>query len=178
MPESPRPPSSSAIALGLDWKNQALGLTNSKADLAIEVTALRKQVNDLKEAAAARRRVEDALRSSDDLARATLEECPVPLCRINGGGRMLYGNRALAEFLRYESRREFVELVPVLGLFAEDTALSQIHDAVRELEASVDLICIFREKGGARREARVQVRSTQASHFTLAIAVPPGQPPD
>ena len=47
-----------------------------KQDLINEVVGLRKQIADLKEAAVARRRVEDALRASEEHYRALVEQAP------------------------------------------------------------------------------------------------------
>ena len=54
-----------------------------KQDLINEVVGLRKQIADLKEAAVARRRVEDALRASEEHYRALVEQAPAGICRVS-----------------------------------------------------------------------------------------------
>jgi len=145
-------------------------MPNSKSDLAIEVVALRKQVADLKDAAAARRRVEDALRASDELARATLEDCPVPLCRLDGSGRVLYANTAFAEWLGYASRREFLELVSVMGLFVVETPWSSLPDRTSPWSDPTELPGAFRSKEGPPLQAWVRVsRGETPLVYTMVV---------
>jgi PAS domain-containing protein len=60
-----------------------------KQDLIHEVTGLRKQILDLKEAMVARRRVEDALRNAEALLRSLTDGAPVGLCLFRRDGTPL-----------------------------------------------------------------------------------------
>lgn len=90
-----------------------------KQDLIHEVVGLRKQIADLKAAAVSRRRVEDALRESEERYRVLIEQAPAGICRINHSGDLLAANSAFAAMLGYASRAEAVELAKVTGLFAD-----------------------------------------------------------
>src|SRR3712207_603414 len=89
-----------------------------KQDLINEVTALRKQVADLKEAMTARRRVEDALRLSEEQLRALADAVPVGLCLLRPNGSPLVANRPFARLLGYDSPAELLRVADVLGVFA------------------------------------------------------------
>jgi PAS domain S-box-containing protein len=90
-----------------------------KQDLINEVVGLRKQIADLKEAAVARRRVEDALRASEEHYRALVEQAPAGICRVSRSGEFLAVNSAFAAMLGYASRSEALELARISGLFAD-----------------------------------------------------------
>ena len=64
-----------------------------KQDLINEVIALRKQMADLREAMTARRRVEDALRQSEEQLRTLMDAAPVGLCLFRPNGTPLAANR-------------------------------------------------------------------------------------
>jgi len=87
-----------------------------KQDLINENTDLRKQVVDLKQAAAERRRVEDTLRRDRDLLRALLDQAPHPLCLLDGNALPLIANRAFSDLLGYHTTGELVRLGGALGL--------------------------------------------------------------
>lgn len=87
-----------------------------KRDLVIELTDLRKQVGDLKLAAAERRRVEDGLRYDRELLHALLNQAPHPLCLLTSAGTPLLANHAFAQLLGYASAGELVRLGRDLGL--------------------------------------------------------------
>ncbi len=91
-----------------------------KQDLIHEVVGLRKQVADLKDAAVARRRVEDALRDSEAQYRALVEQAPAGICRLSRDGDFLAVNGAFAAMLGYASRAEAVEMARIGGLFADE----------------------------------------------------------
>src|SRR4029079_13034859 len=90
-----------------------------KQDLINEVIGLRKQIADLKEAAVARRRVEDALRASEEHYRVLVEQAPAGICRVSRSGDFLAVNSAFAAMLGYASRSEALELARISGLFAD-----------------------------------------------------------
>ena len=77
-----------------------------KQELCDEVAALRKQVADLKAEMVARRRVEDALRQSDQQLRALSDSAPAGLCLVRPGGTVRAANLPFARLLGYESPAE------------------------------------------------------------------------
>jgi PAS domain-containing protein len=95
-----------------------------KQELIHEITGLRKQVGDLKEAMTARRRVEDALRGTAALLRNLTDGAPVGLCLFRRDGAVLTSNQRFARMLGYQSPAELQSLSAVLGVFAspEDQA--------------------------------------------------------
>jgi PAS domain-containing protein len=78
----------------------------SKRELIIEVVALRKQVIDLKEAALARRRVEDAVRAGEALCRRAIDEAEVGLLVLDADGEIRLVNAWLLRRLGYASRQD------------------------------------------------------------------------
>jgi PAS domain-containing protein len=81
----------------------------SKRQLVIETVALRKQVQDLKEAALTRRRVEDALRAAERLCRLAIDQAPVGLLVVDSGGEVRLVNTWLLQLLGYASREGLQE---------------------------------------------------------------------
>jgi len=90
-----------------------------KQDLINEVTALRKQVADLKDAMAARRRVEDALRQSEEQLRTLADAAPVGLCLFRPNGSPVMANRPFARLLGYDSPAELLRVADVLDKLNE-----------------------------------------------------------
>lgn len=88
----------------------------SKQELLNELTDLRKQVLDLKQAAVERRRVEDGLRHDRELLRTLLDQSPSPLCLATLAGAPLVANRAFLTLLGYGSIGELVRIGGDLGL--------------------------------------------------------------
>jgi PAS domain S-box-containing protein len=117
-----------------------------KQELIHEVTGLRKQIIDLREAMTARRRVEDALRGAEALLRALTDNAPVGLCLFRRDGTLLTSNRPFARMLGYDSPAELQRVGGVLGVFAspEEQAivLGSAGSALRSTH--------FRHKSGAR----------------------------
>src|SRR5215216_2852949 len=89
-----------------------------KQELVHEVTGLRKQVLDLKDAMTARRRVEDALRGSEEMLRMLIDNAPIGLCLFRQDGTLLTANRPFARMLGYDSPAELQRVGGVLGVFA------------------------------------------------------------
>ena len=83
-----------------------------KQDLISEVIALRKQMADLREAMTARRRVEDALRLSEEQLRMLVDAAPVGLCLFRPNGTPLVTNRPFARLLGYDSTAELLFPAP------------------------------------------------------------------
>ena len=95
-----------------------------KRDLVNEITDLRKQVADLKQAAVERRRVEDGLLRDRELFRALLDQAPHALCLLSGAGAPLLANQPFVELLGYASPGELVRLAGELGLVTGDSELA------------------------------------------------------
>lgn len=81
----------------------------SKRELVLEAIALRKQVQDLKEAALSRRRVEDAVRAAEALCRLAIDQAPVGLLVVDPGGEVRLANAWLLQLLGYASRHDLQE---------------------------------------------------------------------
>ena len=140
----------------------------SKANSEIEIRALRKQVADLKEAATVRWRLEAAIRASEELARATLEDCPIPLWRLDESGKLLVANEALAQMLGYASRHELQELVPVLGLFASPDQFGCIREAITG-DPGREVVAALRRKDGEVNQALARVTRAESPRcYTFA----------
>lgn len=147
----------------------------SKSLASLEVLALQKQISDLKEAAVAQRRVEMALRDAADFARAALDDSPFPLCTLDGAGKVVYANQGMVGFLGYASRKELLDLLPILGMLPEGRQLSGLCLALPEPPAFVEMMEVFRRKDGSARPARLRLRrGAQGTDFTLAIVNEPG----
>lgn len=99
--------------------------------MASDTVALRKQVQDLKEAAEVRRRLEDALRGAETLLRATIEEAAVGILRLGPAGEFLLINRAFLDHLRYASRQEFQATGLRPQVFADDREMVRVLEEAR-----------------------------------------------
>ncbi|HEU5303264.1 MAG TPA: PAS domain-containing protein, partial [Gemmatimonadales bacterium] len=97
-----------------------------KQDLIHEVTGLRKQIVDLKDAMVARRRVEDALRSTEAMLRSLTDWAPVGLCLFRRDGTPLTANSPFARMLGYDSPAELQRIGSVLGIFASPEEQSRV----------------------------------------------------
>lgn len=97
-----------------------------KQDLIHEVTGLRKQIVDIREAMVARRRVEDALREAEARLRSMTDGAPVGLCLFRGDGTPLTANTPFARMLGYDSPTELQRIGSVLGIFASAEELSRV----------------------------------------------------
>lgn len=145
-----------------------------KQDLINEVTALRKQVADLKDAMAARRRVEDALRQSEEQLRALADSMPVGLCLFRQNGSPLAANRPFAQLLGYESPAELLRVAEVLGVFGsreeEGRVLAMAEQGVERVAG-----VIFRRKDGTRQAFGV-IGAFGGDPPTIALVVLERQP--
>jgi PAS domain S-box-containing protein len=121
-----------------------------KQDLINEVIALRKQVADLREAMTARRRVEDALRQSEEQIRALVDAAPVGLCLFRPNGTPLAANRPFARLLGYDSTAELLRVADTLGVFGSREEQGRVLALVeRGLERVAGVV--FRRKDGSRQ---------------------------
>ncbi len=98
----------------------------SKQDLCDELAGLRKQVADLKAEMLIRRRVEDALRHSEEQLRALGDSAPTGLCLVQPGGTVRVANLPFARLLGYDSASELQRLSEAFGLFAGPDELSRV----------------------------------------------------
>jgi PAS domain-containing protein len=139
-----------------------------KQELVHEITGLRKQVLDLKEAMTARRRVEDALRNGEMLLRALSDGAPVGLGLFREDGSLPTANRPFAHMLGYDSPAELQALSAVCGVFASP------EDQLRALQPSAGPAAArharFRRKDGCQRSHPVLAGQRSADHqVTLAV---------
>ncbi|HJR16552.1 MAG TPA: PAS domain-containing protein [Gemmatimonadales bacterium] len=116
-----------------------------KQDLIHEVTGLRKQIVDLKEAMVARRRVEEALRETESRLRSLTDGAPVGLCLFRRNGTPLASNAPFARMLGYESPAELQRVGAVLGIFTDPEEQARVLAGTGTASAA-----FFRHKEGCR----------------------------
>jgi PAS domain S-box-containing protein len=147
-----------------------------KQDLINEVVGLRKQVADLKEAAVARWRAEEALRRSEEQYRALVEYVPGAICRVAPDGRFVQVNAAFAELLGFDTRGEVVENGRSLGIFSGDSERDRVLDAFRTGTVR-DLPAQLRRRDGSLVGVRLSGRAVRGQGNEIesfAILVTPG----
>jgi PAS domain S-box-containing protein len=120
-----------------------------KQDLIHEVTGLRKQILDLKEAMVARRRVEDALREAEARLRSLTDGAPVGLCLFRRDGTPVTTNAPFARMLGYDSPAELLGIGGVLGIFATPEERTRVLGCDRRGTVSLPGV-LFRAKSGAQ----------------------------
>jgi PAS domain S-box-containing protein len=120
-----------------------------KQDLVHEVTGLRKQILDLKEAMVARRRVEEALREAESRLRSLTDGAPVGLCLFRRDGTPLTANVPFARMLGYDSPTELQRVGGVLGIFADPEERSRVLAGAEQKAGSIQGVT-FRHKNGSR----------------------------
>ena len=140
-----------------------------KQDLIHEVTGLRKQIVDLKEAMVARRRVEDALRDTEALLRSLTDGAPVGLCLFRRDGTPLATNGPFARMLGYDSPAELQRIGGVLGIFASPEEQSRVLGCVMAGTGSVPNAS-FRHKNGSRL-ALGALASAGIEHQAVTLAI-------
>jgi PAS domain-containing protein len=148
-----------------------------KQELINEVVALRKQVADLKEATAARRRVEDALRHSEEQLRVLVDCSPVGLCLFRPDGAPISANGPFARMLGYASGAELISVTQVLGVFAtaaEQARVLMLFD--REQERIGDVL-LRRKDGGPYAAWVMGAVCHQPDAIALVVLEPQSQPP-
>ena len=145
-----------------------------KQDLINEVIGLRKQIADLREAMTARRRVEDALRLSEEQLRRLVDAAPVGLCLFRPDGTAVAVNRLLARLLGYDSTAELLRVGDTLGVFGsreeQGRVLAQVERGLERV-ASV----VFRRKDGTRQAFGV-IGSASADPRAIVLVVLERQP--
>lgn len=144
--------------------------SGSKKSLSSDVTVLRKQVNDLKEAAIERRRVEAAVRASEELYRAVVEELPLPILRLDGRGKTQVANPALIARLGYASKQDFHTIGELRGIFADDDECHRVLALAGDGEVTrIESQCRLRDGSIARIDFLVG-RTKSPDAVTLLIA--------
>jgi PAS domain S-box-containing protein len=145
-----------------------------KQELCDEVTALRKQVADLKAEMVVRRRVEDALRQSDEQLRSLADSAPAGLCIVRPGGTVRAANLPFARLLGYDSAAELQRLGEVFGIFATPEELQRVLALARRGDQRMVGV-LFRLKDGSRQSFGV-IGAPCAEAEAVAIAVFERQP--
>ena len=139
----------------------------TRQELSVEVTALRKQVADLKEAMLARRRVEDALRHAQEQLRTLADSAPVGLCLLHTDGTPVVANRPFANLLGYDSPAELQRIASTFGIFGGPAELDRLRCT---LQSGSPATLLFRRKDG-QREALQIVGAGWAEAGLNAVAV-------
>ena len=139
-----------------------------KQELIHEITGLRKQVGDLKDAMTARRRIEDALREATVLLRNLSDGAPVGLALFRPDGALLASNQRFACMLGYQSPAELHSLGSVLGVFASPEDQNRALDSSRSGPAPRPTL--FRGKDGSR-VLRGVLAGAQPEACTVVLAV-------
>ncbi len=145
-----------------------------KQDLIHEVVGLRKQVEDLKRAAIERRRVEDALRASEEQYRVLIEQAPAGICRLDREGRFVTLNGAFAAMLGYASRAEALEFARIDGLFVDAPERERVMHLLASAAATgIEHVRLRRRNGGvATMHLHARIADiAQAQHY-IAIVEP------
>jgi len=147
-----------------------------KQDLIHEVVGLRKQIADLKEAAVSRRRVEEALRESEEHYRALVEQAPAGICRIGQTGELLAANSAFAAMLGYASRKEVVELARISGLFTDTAERERVMTLLASAASTGIGQVRFRRQDGMAVGLHLRARIADISNTRdyIVIVEPPG----
>ena len=143
-----------------------------KQELVHEETGLRKQVLELKDAMNARRRVEDAMRATEELLRSLIDGAPVGLCLFRRDGTLLTANRPFAKMLGYESPAELQRVGGTLGVFAS------LEEQARLLQSGC---ChpggaLFRHKSGQRSCLEVMMAAGNAHGSAVLVVFEPLEP--
>jgi PAS domain-containing protein len=146
----------------------------SKQELCDEVTALRKQVADLKAEMVVRRRVEDALRLSEETLRGLADWAPAGLCIIRPGGAVRAANLPFARLLGYDSAAELQRLSELLGIFGGPEELERVLAVAKRGDQRIAPVT-FRRKDGSRQSYGV-IGADCGDADAVAIAILERQP--
>ena len=139
-----------------------------KQELVHEVTGLRKQVLDLKDAMTARRRVEDALRAAMALVHTLIDNAPVGLGLFRRDGTLLTANRPFARMLGYESAAELQRVGGVLGVFASpEEQARMLGSACCAAQGA-----LFRHKTGTHPSLEVVAAACDDHDYAVLVVFP------
>jgi hypothetical protein len=79
-------------------------------------------------------------------------------------------NEALVGFLGYASRKELLDLLPILGMLSNGEQLSDLCRTVPVPPGFVETISLFRLKDGSVRPGQFRLRgASEKPDYTLAI---------
>lgn len=146
-----------------------------KQDLIHDITGLRKQVVDLKDAMVERRRVEDALRATESLLRSLADSAPVGLCLFRRDGTPLTANSPFARMLGYDSASELQRVGSVLGVFASSEERCRVLGSTTHGDHAV-ACALFRAKDGTQRRLPLMAADC-GEPDSVAVVVFDGLPP-
>jgi PAS domain-containing protein len=139
-----------------------------KQELVHEMTGLRKQVLDLKDAMTARRRVEDALRAAMALVHTLIDNAPVGLGLFRRDGTLLTANRPFAGMLGYESPAELQRVGGVLGVFASpEEQARMLGSACCAAQGA-----LFRHKTGSHPSLEVVTAACDDHDYAVLVVFP------
>jgi PAS domain-containing protein len=138
-----------------------------KQELVHEVTGLRKQILDLKDAMTARRRVEDALRTAQALLHILIDNAPVGLCLFSRDGTLLTANHPFARMLGYDSPAELQRVGGVLGVFANPEEQARLLGSTCYGPQSA----LFRHKSGTHSCLEVMAAAGDGHDYTVLVVL-------
>jgi PAS domain-containing protein len=147
-----------------------------KQDLVNEVVALRKQVADLKEATSDRRRIEDALRHSEEQLRVLVDCSPVGLCLFRPDAAPISANGPFARMLGYDSPAELLSVSQVLGLFANAMEQGRVLALLERKEERIGDVLLRRKDGGPYAAWVIGAVCRQPDAIALVVLEPQYQP--
>jgi PAS domain S-box-containing protein len=141
----------------------------SKQELCDELAALRKQVADLKAEMVSRRRVEDALRHSEEQLRALGDSAPTGLCLLKPGGTVRAANLPFARLLGYESAAELQRLSEAFGLFAGPEELGRVLSMAQGGDQSMAGVWFRRKDGSSQSLGVIGTRCREGDGVAIAV---------
>ena len=141
----------------------------SKQELCDELAGLRKQVADLKAEMVIRRRVEDALRHSEELLRTLGDSAPTGLCLMRVGGTVRVANLPFARLLGYDSASELQRLSESFGLFANPDELARVLAMAHEEEHRMACVRFRRKDGTSQALGVIGKRCREGDGVALAV---------
>lgn len=146
----------------------------SKQELYDELVGLRKQVADLKAEMVIRRRVEDALRHSEEQLRTLGDSAPTGLCLMRPGGTVRVANLPFARLLGYDSAAELQRLSEAVGLFADPDELVRVLAMAQEEEHRMACVRFRRKDGTSHALGVIGMRCREGDGVALAVLEPVG----
>jgi PAS domain-containing protein len=144
-------------------------LHRSKQELCDEVTGLRKQVADLKAEMVIRRRVEDALRHSEEQLRALGDSAPTGLCLLKTGGGVRVANLPFARLLGFESAAELQRLTETFGLFAGPEELGRVLAMAERADTGMAGVRFRRKDGSSQSLGVLGTRCRDGDGVAIAV---------
>jgi PAS domain S-box-containing protein len=147
----------------------------SKQELCDEIANLRKQVADLKAEMVIRRRVEDALRHSEEQLRALGDSAPTGLCLVGTGGAVRVANLPFARLLGYESVSELQRMTETFGLVAGPEDLPRVLAMTQDEEHRKVDVRFRRKDGTSQTLGVIGRRCREGDGVAIAVLEPVGE---